>query len=64
MLFDITKKAFTEVETRKTAKIKDILTRLYDYMKTHFKHEEEYIQQINYPAFKEHKKLHSEIISK
>lgn len=65
MLFDIAKEAFTEVETsEKTAKIKDILTRLYDYMKTHFKHEEEYMQQINYPAFKEHKKLHSEIISK
>jgi hemerythrin len=65
MLFDIAKEAFTEVEPHlKTAKIKDILTRLYDYMKTHFKHEEEYMQHINYPAYKEHKKLHAEIILK
>ena len=33
------KEAFTKLKLAKNCKIKDILTRLYDYMKTHFKHE-------------------------
>lgn len=64
-LFDIAQEAFTEVEPHlKSAKIKDILTRLYDYMKTHFSHEEKYMQEIDYPLLKEHKILHAEIIAK
>jgi len=62
-LFDIAQEAFIEVdEELKASKIKTILTKLYDYMKTHFKHEEHYMQEINYPYIKEHKKLHAEII--
>jgi hemerythrin len=62
-LFDIAQEAFIEVEpTLKTRKIKEVLTKLYDYMKTHFKHEEEYMAQISYPNIEEHKKLHVEII--
>lgn len=64
-LFDIAQEAFIEVDDElKASKIKTILTKLYDYMKTHFKHEELYMQEINYPLIKEHKKLHAEIISK
>ena len=37
---------------------------LYDYMKTHFAHEEKFMAEINYPKIDEHKKLHREIISK
>ena len=62
-LFDIAQEAFIEVEPQQKAqKIKNVLTKLYDYMKTHFKHEEEYMQEINYPNIKEHKKLHHKII--
>lgn len=63
MLFDIAQEAFLEVEpSLKSKKLKDVLTRLYDYMKTHFKHEEAYMQEVNYPNLKEHKMLHEDII--
>lgn len=63
-LFDIAQEAFIEVgPDLKPKKIKEVLTRLYSYMKTHFKHEEEYMVQINYPNIEEHKKLHRDIIS-
>ncbi|MDZ7818853.1 MAG: bacteriohemerythrin [Aliarcobacter sp.] len=64
-LFDIAQEAFLNVEDKdKTKKIKEILTDLYDYMKTHFTHEEKFMTEINYPKIEEHKKLHREIISK
>jgi hemerythrin len=63
-LFDIAQEAFIEVEADlKPKKIKEVLNKLYSYMKTHFKHEEEYMMQINYPQIEEHKKLHHEIIN-
>ena len=63
MLFDIAQEAFLDVESSlKTKKLKEILTKLYDYMKTHFKHEEEYMQEVGYPHYKEHKMLHEDII--
>ena len=63
MLFDIAQEAFLEVEgSLKSKKLKDVLTRLYDYMKSHFKHEEEYMQEVSYPYFTEHKMLHEDII--
>lgn len=64
-LFDIAQEAFLNVEEKdKTKKIKEILTDLYDYMKTHFSHEEKFMAKINYPKLEEHKKLHREIILK
>lgn len=64
-LFDIAEEAFTDVALDlRTAKIKEILTDLYNYMKTHFKHEEIYMQEINYPLIKEHQILHHNIIEK
>ena len=64
-LFNIAQKAFAYVEEKdKTKKIKEIVTDLYDYMKTHFSHEEKFMQDINYPKSEEHKKLHREIILK
>lgn len=64
-LFDIAEEAFTEVDaTQKSVKIKEVLTSLYDYMKTHFKHEEKFMQEINYPSLEEHKELHHIIIEK
>ena len=64
-LFDIAQGAFTQVEpSQRNAKIKEVLTELYTYMKTHFKHEEKYMREINYPAIEEHKVLHHNIIEK
>lgn len=63
-LFDIAQEAFIQVEPhQKQKKIKEVLTKLYNYMKTHFNHEEEYMEQINYPHIKEHKELHHQIIN-
>lgn len=64
-LFDIAQEAFLPVEDKdKAKKVKSILMDLYDYMKTHFAHEEKFMAEINYPKIDEHKKLHREIISK
>lgn len=62
-LFAIANDAFYEVGDKdREKKIKTVLSHLYAYMKKHFKHEEEYMQEINYPFYEEHKKLHQEII--
>lgn len=62
-LFEIANEAYIEVSPlERSSKIKIILTKLYNYMKTHFKHEEEYMETIGYPDITEHKKLHSQII--
>lgn len=64
-LFDIAQDAFIQVEEKqRNAKIKEVLTELYTYMKTHFKHEEKFMQEINYPLIQEHKVLHHNIIEK
>lgn len=42
--------------------IKITINKLYEYMKTHFEHEEAYMEEINYPLLEEHKKLHENII--
>ena len=64
-LFDIAQEAFTDVESsQRNIKIKEVLTSLYNYMKTHFKHEEKFMQEINYPKFEEHKVLHHNIIER
>lgn len=34
------------------------LTEMYDYVRTHFKFEEEYMEQLNYPHLVEHRRLH------
>ncbi len=45
------------------ARIKENIVALYDYVKTHFQHEEEYMLQLGYPQYEEHKKLHGGIIA-
>lgn len=64
ILFDIAAEAFKTVNSPdRVNKIRTIIKRLYDYMKTHFKNEERYMQEINYADFEIHKKLHENIIA-
>lgn len=62
-LFDIAKEAFKTVDDKdRTNKIKTILVDLYDYMKTHFNDEEEYMKKVDYPELENHKLIHKQII--
>ncbi len=45
------------------ARIKENIVALYDYVQTHFRHEEEYMLQLGYPQYEEHRKLHEGIIA-
>ena len=64
-LLDIAKEAFEEVEPiLRLIKVREVLSELYTYMKTHFIHEEMYMKKIKYPHLKEHKALHDEIVEK
>lgn len=61
--FEILNKSFVEVDDMKREqKIKNVLNHLYDFVKSYFKKEELYMKEIAYPDYKEHVKLHSEII--
>lgn len=61
-LFDIAQEAFSIVDnSKRNYKIKEILTNLYNYMQIHFEHEEDYMQEIDYPKQEEHKQLHQKI---
>lgn len=61
-LFKIAEEAFAIVEPElKHEKIKNILNKLYEYMKTHFSHEEKYMEEISYPNIEIHKELHNNI---
>lgn len=44
-------------------RIKHDIVALYDYVKTHFQHEEKYMLELGYPQYEEHKKLHEGIIA-
>lgn len=44
-----------------STKLKEIISKLFDYIKTHFVHEEDYMKKINYPELEEHKFLHKNI---
>ena len=63
-LLDMAQEAFKVVDpSTRNIKIKDVLNDLYDYMKTHFKHEEAFMLRVNYPQLNEHKMLHIEIVN-
>jgi hemerythrin len=63
-LFDIAMRALqynvTGINIKKH--IRDTINELYDYMRIHFEHEEEYMQSINYEGYEEHKDIHENII--
>ncbi|MBF7068239.1 bacteriohemerythrin [Campylobacter volucris] len=63
ILFDLANKA-AKLLNRHIYKIeiKELLTEFFDYMKIHFKDEEDYMSSINYPYLLEHKAMHKKII--
>lgn len=62
ILFDIALKALDYHNTDINTHIKITIKELYEYMKTHFTHEEEFMESIAYPELNEHKELHQGII--
>ncbi|MCV3388280.1 hemerythrin family protein [Campylobacter sp. IFREMER_LSEM_CL2256] len=61
-LFDIAKKAYLVAENHASVgEIKSVLIELFEYVKTHFKDEEAYMESIAYPDLEYHKKIHQEI---
>lgn len=64
-LFDLAKQAFILLERNVSREeIKQILAGFFDYMKVHFRDEEEYMASINYPDLNTHKEIHSFIVQK
>lgn len=64
-LFDIAAKAINYEFAEGSIKlhIKNTIVELYEYMKVHFAHEEEYMELINYSGYLEHKLIHENIIN-
>lgn len=44
--------------------LKQVLAKLFQYIKTHFKDEEKFMESINFPLIEEHKKSHKILIEK
>ncbi|RPF42188.1 hemerythrin [Hydrogenoanaerobacterium saccharovorans] len=55
-------------EAGKSGKARDFISQMLafldDYTKLHFRDEEKYMQQINYPEYQVQKKLHTDFIAK
>ncbi len=63
-LFEIANEAFQEVPPKeRDHKNKETMKHLYEYMKDHFRDEEKFMQEINYPEYEKHKQLHKDIIN-
>ncbi|WP_419763656.1 MAG: hemerythrin domain-containing protein [Arcobacter sp.] len=61
ILFDIALKALDYNNTNISSHLKITIKELYEYMKTHFEHEEEFMEKIKYPNLEEHKQCHQNI---
>ena len=62
-LFEIANRIFTLKSSSKVKEdIRDILYELSDYVKEHFKDEEDYMSSINFPYLEDHKQEHQKII--
>jgi hemerythrin len=61
-LFEIATDALNYDNTDIKQHIKTTLSKLYKYMQTHFEHEENFMENIEYPLLEEHKILHQKII--
>ena len=64
MLFTLAHKAYRIANSPSSAnEVKMILIEFFDYMKTHFRDEEQYMQAIGYPRLEEHRKIHRTIVA-
>ena len=45
-----------------TDKLKDIITKLFDYVGTHFTNEQKYMESVDYPELENHKFLHKNML--
>lgn len=62
-LFQLVNKLYEPSEHVTTKeRVKSILYEFSDYMKTHFREEEEYMASIGYDKLQEHKVLHQELV--
>ncbi|MFQ6342855.1 hemerythrin family protein [Campylobacter sp. VTCC 70190] len=70
LIFEITNLAndlalkVQEDNTQYKDDLKQILTKLFHYIKIHFKDEEKFMESINFPLLEEHKKSHKILIDK
>lgn len=64
-LFDLAKQAYI-LSSRNASKeeMRQILAGFFDYMKVHFRDEEEYMAAINYPELEAHKQIHRFIVQR
>ncbi len=44
-------------------KLKKVITKLFDYVGTHFNNEQKYMENISYPDIEEHKFLHKNMLN-
>ena len=44
-------------------KLKDVISKLFDYVGTHFANEQKYMAQIDYPELSSHKVLHKNMLN-
>ena len=62
-LFHIVDKIFSLQESRDVkGNIRTILHELFEYIKVHFKDEEEFMQSINFPDLAYHRELHEQLV--
>ena len=62
-LFDIVDKIFSLQESKDVkGNIRTILHELFEYIKVHFKDEEEFMKSINYPDLAYHIELHEQLV--
>ncbi|QOG12966.1 bacteriohemerythrin [Arcobacter sp. FWKO B] len=62
-LFEIAFKALENCDSQDIkSHVRNIIIELYDYMKIHFEHEENFMKEIGYIDFDEHKMIHENII--
>ena len=61
-LFELANRVFQLEDNDKKEDIRELLLEFSNYMSTHFKDEEEYMDSIDFPELEYHKKLHQSII--
>ncbi len=63
-LFDLVNALYEINDDNMKEELRNILYAFSDYMKIHFKDEEDYMLSIDYPKLEEHKKIHQDIIKR